>query len=101
MRSWVLSAVHNRAIDAFRREIVKDNRNVADDGAGFSDAALLHATERFWRDDPARGRGDDRGGSGLGLSIVEAIVVAMGGTLRTTNRPEGGAFVVVDVPAAN
>jgi signal transduction histidine kinase len=75
--------------------------SVADDGAGFSDAALLHATERFWRDDPARGRGDDRGGSGLGLSIVEAIVVAMGGTLRTTNRPEGGAFVVVDVPAAN
>ena len=32
MRSWVLSVVHNRAIDAFRREVVRDNRDVHDDG---------------------------------------------------------------------
>jgi RNA polymerase sigma-70 factor (ECF subfamily) len=32
MRSWVLSVVHNRAIDAFRREVVRDNRDVHDEG---------------------------------------------------------------------
>jgi RNA polymerase sigma-70 factor (ECF subfamily) len=29
--SWVLSVVHNRAIDAFRREAVRDSRDVRDD----------------------------------------------------------------------
>jgi RNA polymerase sigma-70 factor (ECF subfamily) len=31
VRSWVLSVVHNRAIDAFRREAVKESRDVRDD----------------------------------------------------------------------
>ncbi|MBV8579373.1 MAG: HAMP domain-containing histidine kinase, partial [Candidatus Eremiobacteraeota bacterium] len=76
---------------------------VADDGPGFSDAALDHATERFWRDDPARGRADGNGeasGSGLGLSIAAAIVQSAGGTLTLTNRREGGASAVVELPSA-
>jgi RNA polymerase sigma-70 factor (ECF subfamily) len=32
LRSWVLSVVHNRAIDAFRREVVRDSKDVHDDG---------------------------------------------------------------------
>jgi RNA polymerase sigma-70 factor, ECF subfamily len=32
VRSWVLSAVHNRAIDTFRRELVKEGRDVPDEG---------------------------------------------------------------------
>lgn len=32
VRSWILSVVHNRAIDAFRRELVKDGRDIHDDG---------------------------------------------------------------------
>jgi RNA polymerase sigma-70 factor (ECF subfamily) len=32
VRSWVLSAVHNRAIDAFRRETAKSSLNVGDEG---------------------------------------------------------------------
>lgn len=32
VRSWVLSAVHNRAIDAFRRESLREGKNVGDDG---------------------------------------------------------------------
>ena len=32
VRSWVLSVVHNRAIDAFRRQGPRDGRNVADEG---------------------------------------------------------------------
>jgi RNA polymerase sigma-70 factor, ECF subfamily len=31
VRSWVLSVVHNRAVDAFRREVVRDSRDVRDD----------------------------------------------------------------------
>jgi RNA polymerase sigma-70 factor (ECF subfamily) len=33
VRSWVLSVVHNRAIDAFRRESVRSARDVRDDTA--------------------------------------------------------------------
>jgi RNA polymerase sigma-70 factor, ECF subfamily len=33
VRSWVLGVVHNRAIDAFRRDTVRAGRDVADDGA--------------------------------------------------------------------
>ena len=32
VRSWVLSVVHNRAIDALRRQGSRDSRNVPDDG---------------------------------------------------------------------
>jgi RNA polymerase sigma-70 factor, ECF subfamily len=31
VRSWVLSVVHNRAIDAFRRGVAKDSRDLHDD----------------------------------------------------------------------
>jgi RNA polymerase sigma-70 factor (ECF subfamily) len=42
VRTWVLSAVHNRAIDALRRSLVRDSRNVADEGI----AERLPAAER-------------------------------------------------------
>ncbi|MDQ6834995.1 MAG: sigma-70 family RNA polymerase sigma factor [Actinomycetota bacterium] len=42
VRSWVLSVVHNRAIDTFRRSVVRTSRDVADDGA----AERLPAPER-------------------------------------------------------
>ena len=52
VRSWVLSAVHNRAIDAFRRETVKDGRNVGDDGlAERLEADVRTDTEVERRDD--------------------------------------------------
>jgi RNA polymerase sigma-70 factor (ECF subfamily) len=42
VRSWVLSVVHNRAVDAFRRGAVKQGRDVGDDGQ----AEQLAAPER-------------------------------------------------------
>jgi signal transduction histidine kinase len=66
---------------------------VGDDGPGFSQAALEHATERFWRDDAAR----PRGGTGLGLAIAATMVEANGGTMRLANRAGGGAQVVVSL----
>jgi RNA polymerase sigma-70 factor (ECF subfamily) len=46
-RSWILRAVHNRAIDAFRRESLRGARNVHDDG---SIADRLESEERVDRE---------------------------------------------------
>lgn len=62
---------------------------VRDEGPGFSEAALQHAFDRFWRDDSARGRS----GSGLGLAIVQAIVTRCGGRVRVTNAATHGGEV--------
>jgi RNA polymerase sigma-70 factor (ECF subfamily) len=45
VRSWVLGAVHNRAIDAFRREAVRPTVGVGDDGL----SERLVASERTER----------------------------------------------------
>ena len=70
---------------------------VRDHGEGLptDNADLLF--ERFWRAEPARGRG--AGGAGLGLSIVRAIVEAHRGQVIATNAPGGGALFIVRVPA--
>ncbi|HEY2474611.1 MAG TPA: HAMP domain-containing sensor histidine kinase [Candidatus Cybelea sp.] len=66
---------------------------IADDGPGFSPAALAHATERFWRGDTSR----PRGGSGLGLAIARTIVEANRGRLKIGNAPGGGAVVTIEL----
>jgi signal transduction histidine kinase len=70
--------------------------HVADSGQGFPQAFIPRAFERFSRADEARGRG----GSGLGLSIVELIAEAHGGHAGAANRPEGGADVWLSLPRA-
>ena len=70
--------------------------HVADSGPGFPAAFLPRAFDRFSRADEAR----SRGGSGLGLSIVELIAAAHGGRAGAANRPEGGADVWVSLPLA-
>lgn len=69
---------------------------VRDVGPGFSEAALTHAFDRFWRDDGARGRS----GSGLGLAIASEIVRRCGGAIEIRNRPHGGAEVSMEFPAS-
>src|SRR5947208_427132 len=68
-------------------------------GPGLDPEDPEHIFERFFRSDPSRAR--DRGGSGLGLSIVAAITAAHGGTASATNRPGpgGGALFTIDLPA--
>ncbi len=58
---------------------------VEDGGAGFSAAALERAGEPFFS--------EKEGGMGLGLTVVREICEAHGGTLRVSNRPDGGASV--------
>src|SRR5207237_6403366 len=83
------------AIDLFaveRDDVVE--LHVTDEGAGFPDEFLARAFDRFSRADEARGRG----GSGLGLSIVELIARAHGGRAGAATRPEGGADVWIGIP---
>lgn len=70
---------------------------VDDTGAGFDPAFLPRAFDPFARSDEGRARDD--GGTGLGLAIVRAIVDAHGGGVEAANRAEGGARVVLRLPA--
>ncbi len=69
---------------------------VADEGPGMSDADAARAFERFYRADASRSR--HMGGSGLGLSIVEATVRAHGGTTSLTTAPGQGTTIRVELP---
>lgn len=68
-----------------------------DHGPGLSSQALQHAFEPFWRAEESRTR--DRGGSGLGLSVVSAIARAHGGRVEGMNMVDGGACFTVVLPA--
>jgi two-component system OmpR family sensor kinase len=70
--------------------------HVTDEGEGFPEEFRARAFDRFSRADEARGRG----GSGLGLSIVELVARAHGGEARLRNRPESGADVWLSLPLA-
>jgi two-component system OmpR family sensor kinase len=71
---------------------------VRDNGPGMLDSDAQRVFERFYRADPARAR--TRGGSGLGLSIVAAIVTAHGGTVSAVSTPGEGLVVTVLIPVS-
>src|SRR5207248_1180914 len=54
VRTWVLTAVHNRAIDAFRRDAVKDRRDVSDEKIAKRIATQELTDVEFERRDDAR-----------------------------------------------
>ncbi len=65
---------------------------VADTGPGIAIDEQRHVFERFYRGDPSRQRsGDSASGSGLGLSIVAALVAAHGGRFGVDSEPGDGA----------
>ena len=69
---------------------------VIDHGAGIPEPDRQKVFERFFRTDASRTRAS--GGSGLGLSIVAALVAAHGGQVRVDDTPGGGATFVVTLP---
>lgn len=69
---------------------------VADEGPGMTDTDASRAFERFYRADASRSR--HHGGSGLGLSIVDATVRAHGGTTSLTTSPGQGTTVRFELP---
>jgi RNA polymerase sigma-70 factor, ECF subfamily len=54
VRSWVLSVVHNRAIDAFRRDSTRTSRDVSDEGLAERMAASDRTDLEVERRDEAR-----------------------------------------------
>jgi two-component system OmpR family sensor kinase len=72
---------------------------VRDHGPGLTPEQAERVFERFYRIDASRVRGSG-GGSGLGLSIVAAVVAAHGGTVEARTTPGGGATFRVEIPAA-
>nr|MBA3338677.1 HAMP domain-containing histidine kinase [Geodermatophilaceae bacterium] len=71
---------------------------VIDHGEGMAPEVKQRAFERFYRADPARSR--HRGGSGLGLSIVESTVLALGGEVSLTSETGQGLTATVRLPLA-
>jgi signal transduction histidine kinase len=66
---------------------------VADSGPGFQPDDLPHLFQPFFS--------RRRGGTGLGLSIVHQIAQEHGGEILAANRPEGGALMIVRLPACD
>jgi signal transduction histidine kinase len=62
--------------------------SVLDHGPGIPADELDAVLQPFYRLERSRSR--DTGGTGLGLAIAHQLAVAIGGTLRLTNRPGGG-----------
>lgn len=72
---------------------------VSDTGIGILPEDLPYIFERFYRADPARSR--DRGGSGLGLTIVQSIVQEHGGSIEVKSTPGKGSTFFLRLPIAS
>lgn len=66
---------------------------ISDAGPGFPPESLPHVFDKFYRLPESKA-----GGTGLGLSIVKGFVEAHQGTVEVTNRKEGGAQFIIDLP---
>lgn len=74
--------------------------SVSDKGPGLSDGDQERIFERFFRADPSRARTGDEG-SGLGLSIVDAVMRAHGGRVSVTSTLGDGATFTLHFPISH
>jgi two-component system sensor histidine kinase BaeS len=73
---------------------------VTDTGIGLTPEQLAHIFERFYRVDKSRSRA--LGGSGIGLTIAQALARAMGGDIRVTSAGLGqGSSFTLTLPQAS
>lgn len=72
---------------------------VEDTGVGIDAAHLDKIFNRFWRADKARSQA--AGGSGLGLSITQAIVHNHGGTITVKSQLDQGSCFTVQLPTSS
>jgi two-component system, OmpR family, sensor kinase len=72
--------------------------DVTDHGPGMSTEQAQRVFERFYRADQARTRAT--GGNGLGLAIVNALVIAHGGLASVRTAPDRGATFRIALPLA-
>jgi two-component system osmolarity sensor histidine kinase EnvZ len=67
---------------------------VSDQGEGIPDTDIERLFQPFTQGDKARGTE----GSGLGLAIIKRIVDTHGGSVKLSNKPEGGLQAKVSLP---
>lgn len=58
-----------------------------DDGKGFAKEDMPHLFERFYR-----GKDTGEGGIGIGLALAKEIIERQNGTIRASNKEDGGAL---------
>ena len=73
---------------------------VRDSGPGIAPEHLPHIFDRFYKVDPSRTNQGAPSGSGLGLSIVRAIVEKHHGRVTASNSADGGAVFEIVLPRA-
>ncbi len=71
---------------------------VEDQGEGIPSSILTRLGQRFLRGDPSRGQ--QRGGAGLGLAIVQSIVRLHGGTFEIQSQEGMGTRAMITLPEA-
>jgi len=71
---------------------------VVDTGIGIPAEDLTHVFARFWRGEKSRSRA--KGGAGIGLSIVQELVRAHGGSITVESQPGAGSVFRVAIPAS-
>lgn len=71
---------------------------VRDTGSGIPAEHLAHVFDRFYKIDPSRPGEAAGSGSGLGLSIVKAIVERHGGTVTVLSEPGRGTRFTIRLP---
>lgn len=75
--------------------------SISDTGSGIPREDLEHVFEPFYRGNRARSRGDDGGGSGLGLPIASELVKSHGGRIGVKSAVGVGTTVIVDLPSGS
>jgi two-component system sensor histidine kinase BaeS len=73
---------------------------VTDAGPGIAPDDLSHVFERFYRADQARGSGEPRSGSGIGLTIARELLAANGGHIAVERTGPGGTTFAITLPVA-
>jgi signal transduction histidine kinase len=91
---------HTEANVPVRVTLIKNNKRatltIEDGGKGLPDSAYNEKVKSLNRFDPSRSR--ESGGSGLGMSIMAAVVNKSGGELKLRPSALGGLAVVADFP---
>ncbi len=82
-----------RIVRAADPEVNRIVLSVTDDGCGMSPKTQAQAFEPFFS---TKGRE----GTGLGLAVVQEIVVQLGGQITVASEPERGTTVTIEFPAA-
>ncbi len=93
---------HTGPTDAVRVTLARERDDVVlrvdDAGPGLPADSYGAVPGNFQRFDPSRSR--DSGGSGLGMSIMADVAVALRGSMTTARSDLGGLAVVVRLPSA-